>query len=487
MTRHRKLIVALVGVALLASCADAKTDQTTTVSLTASDSSTVSTMSGADTATPTTTPTSTPTSTSATSSPADLDVSLLPDTPAGTQLVWALTAAADASDDELKTRFASSFLTAVPASQLREGIKSIGISSIDEVVSSTATQLAVLVTTAQGSMLVTINVEPTSPNLITGLRAEPGELPEAPSTWESVEQVLGEAGQVTSFLAAEVKEDGSAKPIKQFGAADAMPLGSGFKIYVLGALVQAVADGGIAWTDKLTITAALKSLPSGELQDRADGSTVTVQEAAEKMIRISDNTATDMLIDRLGRARVEAILPVMGMGDASQLRTLPFINTRQLFTLKWGSPASTLKEYVSADRTRREQLLAALTPKLPDVAAFDATRPVAIDTVEWFATADEIVAAHVWLDKFRDQPGFEPLSGILGDNPGVPLDPKAWDAIAFKGGSEPGVVFLGWLLHRTDGRRFVVTVSATNSSSPVDELKAASAAQGIIGLLATVP
>ena len=452
MTLHRKL-GAVLAVALLASCADATTSPSTT----------------------------------ATPSPVDLDVSLLPDTPAGDQLVWALTAAAEAPDDEFASRFAPSFIAAVPVPQLREGIASIDISSIDEIVSSTPTELAVLVAAAQGSLLVTINVEPTSPFLITGLRADPGELPEAPTTWEGVQHLFGEAGEVTSFLAAEVAEDGSAIPIEQFGAADAVPLGSGFKIYVLGALVQAVADGDIAWTDQLTITAELKSLPSGELQDRPDGSTVTVQEAAEHMIQISDNTATDMLIDRLGRDRVEAMLPVMGMGAVSQSRTLPFITTRELFTLKWGSPAATLDEYVKADRTRREQLLAALPRELPGAADFDATRPVAIDAVEWFATADEIAAAHVWLDEFRDRPGFEPLTGILGDNPGVPLDPQTWEAVAFKGGSEPGVVFLGWLLHRSDGRRFVVVASATSSSSPVDELKAASAAQGIIGLLATVP
>jgi beta-lactamase class A len=487
MTLHRKIAAALLAVVLLASCADSTTNPSTNPSTTAtlapSESSDVSTTSVADTANEATSTTAATTS----SSLADLDVSLLPDTPAGEQLVWALTAAADAPDDELEARFAPSFLASVPVPQLREGITSIGISSIDEVVSSTPTELAVLVTSAQGSLLVTINVEPTSPHLITGLRADPGELPEAPSTWEGVKQLLEDAGDVTSFLAAEVAADGSVDPIEQFGAADAVPLGSGFKIYVLGALVQAVADGDIAWTDELTITAELKSLPSGELQDRPDGSTVTVQEAAEHMIQISDNTATDMLIDRLGRERVEAMLPVMGMGNDSQSRTLPFMTTRELFTLKWGSPSGALDEYVTADRTRREQLLDALPGQLPGAADFDATRPIAIDTVEWFATADEITAAHVWLDEFRDRPGFEPLAGILGDNPGVPLDPQTWEAVAFKGGSEPGVVFLGWLLHRSDGRRFVVVASATSSSSPVDELKAASAAQGIIGLLATVP
>ena len=121
------------------------------------------------------------------------------------------------------------------------------------------------------------------------------------------------------------------------------------------------------------------------------------------------------------------------------------------------------------------------------MAEVDPDTPVAIDDVEWFATAPEIAAAHLWLDAYSERPGFEPLAGILGTNPGVPLDPSVWSQASFKGGSEPGVVFLGWLLHRDDGRRFVVVVSAGNPNGTVDEFTVASAAQGIIELLATEP
>jgi len=59
----------------------------------------------------------------------------------------------------------------------------------------------------------------------------------------------------------------------------------------------------------LTITAQLKSLPSGELQTKPDGTQISVQDVATKMISISDNTAADMLISLVGRPAVEAALP----------------------------------------------------------------------------------------------------------------------------------------------------------------------------------
>jgi beta-lactamase class A len=51
------------------------------------------------------------------------------------------------------------------------------------------------------------------------------------------------------------------------GAEDAAaaPLGSAFKLYILDALGNAVASGTVRSNQPLTLTAQLKSLPSGEL------------------------------------------------------------------------------------------------------------------------------------------------------------------------------------------------------------------------------
>ncbi len=411
----------------------------------------------------------------------------LPDTPAGNQLTWVLDNLTDATDADIEARFSTGFLAQVPPAGLRSGIADLGELTVIEVVSSEPETLVVLVDSAQGKLAVTINVEPGEPHAIIGLLAQPGELPDAPTTWAGVEDALGKAGAASTYTAVEIGADGSQRVIHASPGQQSVPLGSSFKIYVLGALVQAIEHGEIRWDDKLAITDELKSLPSGELQDRPSGSTVTVQEAAEKMIQISDNTAADLLINLLGRDQVEATLATMGMGAESQQRTLPFITTLELFTLKWGIEAAELQRYAAANVDRRREILLGLVGRRPDIARFDPAVPIATDTVEWFATPAEIVAAHVWLDAYRERPGFEPLAGILGTNPGIPLDEQIWTEVAFKGGSEPGVVFLGHLLHRNDGRRFAVVVSATDPSSAVDEPQAVAASEGAIGLLAAEP
>ena len=72
------------------------------------------------------------------------------------------------------------------------------------------------------------------------------------------------------------------------------------KVPVLVSLLAALDRKTVSLTEKLTITKELITGGSGYLQWRPVDSTVTVKEAAELMIIISDNTATNLLIDRLG-------------------------------------------------------------------------------------------------------------------------------------------------------------------------------------------
>ena len=64
---------------------------------------------------------------------------------------------------------------------------------------------------------------------------------------------------------------GSCQPVHGLDPDTPAPLGAAFKLYVLDALGDAVAAGKVRWNQPLTVTAQLKSLPPGELQDEPDG------------------------------------------------------------------------------------------------------------------------------------------------------------------------------------------------------------------------
>lgn len=116
---------------------------------------------------------------------------------------------------------------------------------------------------------------------------------------QALVEEVGELPGSSLYVAEAV--DGRCVPVDELtggaAAGELLPIGSMIKLYVLGAVVGAVADGSLTWEDEVTVTDELRSLPSGELQDAPAGTSLTVHEAARMMISISDNTATDLLMD----------------------------------------------------------------------------------------------------------------------------------------------------------------------------------------------
>jgi hypothetical protein len=76
------------------------------------------------------------------------------------------------------------------------------------------------------------------------------------------------------------------------------------------------------------------------------------------------------------------------------------------------------------------------------------------------------------------------LLDVLAKNPGLPIDGKVWPYIGFKGGSEPGVVNMTYLLRRDDDRWFVVTLGFNAAEGgALDEAKIFHLVAGVIDLL----
>lgn len=242
------------------------------------------------------------------------------------------------------------------------------------------------------------------------------------------------------------------------------PLGSIFKLYVLGAVADAVAAGTIVWDDTVTVTDALRSLPSGELQDAPDGTPVTVREAAVKMIAISDNTATDMLIDLVGRDAVEQAVADMGHHAPESLR--PFLTTREMFALMWGDHDDLRAQWASDDEAERRAVLDALAEREFAIAAEDIDERVSwTDDMEWFASARDIAAAHDAL--FERGKGDGEVLATLTQNSGIVVDAASWPEVAFKGGGNVGVLTGSWRAERADGAVMTVVVMGS-AEAPID-------------------
>ncbi len=388
---------------------------------------------------------------------------------------------------EVEARFAPSFLKAVPTAQ------------VTEIFAALATQLppmkqlkldgkpplalAAVFDTASGGVRVSVEMTKTTPRQIAGLIFAPATAEAPPRTYGDAVAQLQQAASHSQLFVAEI-DKGACKPLQNHNSTDQLAIGSAFKLWVLTALDEKLkTDKKLDWTSPVAVRDEAKSLPSGELQDAAAGTELSVFDVATKMISISDNTATDHLIDLVGREQVEKAL-VLAKHDHPSLN-YPFLRTREMFALKLLATPAELDAYRKAPLPAKRALLDAFRQRpLPavDQVAKDWTAPRALD-LEWFANGPDLCNVMATLGT---RAGWKPeseLLTILGKNPGVPYDKDRWSYVGFKGGSEPGVMNLTWLGHRVDGKWFVVEVGVNDDQHAIDEGLVINAGAGALAIL----
>ncbi|HEY0839043.1 MAG TPA: serine hydrolase, partial [Vulgatibacter sp.] len=328
---------------------------------------------------------------------------VVPQTPAGERLAWYLKVMEDGGrvdEPGVVASFTEDFLAKVPAADLVAGTRQlalqVGSLKLESVQEQSPYSLAATVRSGAGRLQVMVAVERESPHRFTGLRIVPAR-PERPrpSSWDAVDAELAALAPRTNLLAARIDGDRCEKLHARDPDAE-LAIGSTFKLWVLLAVSDAVAEGKLAWDTPIAIREGWKSFPSGILQNEPAGKTFTTEQMAREMISISDNTATDHLIRTVGREAVEAALARTGHGGPARNR--PFLTTRELFLFKLGGdPEAYLAGAEAAKRAQLAALEDSPLPPLDEAASWKAPRH--IDTLEWFASAADLCKAMVALDQ----------------------------------------------------------------------------------------
>jgi beta-lactamase class A len=93
------------------------------------------------------------------------------------------------------------------------------------------------------------------------------------------------------------------------------PMASVFKIPILVEACFKLAEGQIKPTDRWPLLNSDKNFPSGVLVFFEEGLTPTIKDLMMFMIIISDNSATDILLNRLGKQAVVDRMRSLGLND----------------------------------------------------------------------------------------------------------------------------------------------------------------------------
>ena len=139
-------------------------------------------------------------------------------------------------------------------------------------------------------------------------------------------RIAGFPGTVSLF--AKNLDSGASKGIR---GSEKVRTASTIKLPTLVALFDAVARGDAKWTEPLSVTSAEKVTGSGIIgSEISDGVQLPLRDVANLMIVLSDNTATNLIIQRIGADTVNTYLDKIGIpttrlmrkvrGDGGQLK-----------------------------------------------------------------------------------------------------------------------------------------------------------------------
>jgi len=230
-----------------------------------------------------------------------------------------------------------------------------------------------------------------------------------------------------------------------------MAVGSTFKLLVLKAYEDAIKKGELKRETIVSLKEKNRSLPTGVLQNLPAGTPVNLELLAQLMIQISDNTATDSLIEVLKKPRIEALSP----------RNSPMLTTRELFQLIDSSNEQLRNKFKTGTKSARLEVLSELD-KLPLPSVSSIGKSATWQDAEWYMSANEICPL---LESVQDAPALNSSLNPLFKN-------LNWQKIGFKGGSEYGVINFSVIGNTQKGHK-VCAVFTANGNEPQPESKLA--------------
>ncbi len=361
--------------------------------------------------------------------------------------------------------FSPSFLNAVPAVQLKTVSdqfnavhgKPLTVTEVQLTGPNTAT---IKIEYEKAIATADISVEPALPNRVVGLLVKGFETRgDTPAKIDAdFTRLPGRAG----YLVEKIGPDGKRQQIAGRATGEQFAVASTFKLYVLAELASQVQAGRRSWSDVVPIIE--KSYSSLATQNWPRSTPVTLQTLATWMISVSDNAATDALMRVLGRDAVEEKLATIGHSDPD--KALPMLTTVEAFALKTNVDLRT--RFQNANEAAQRNLLGteadALKFERIDPALLG-SGPVAIDSIEWFASPADI--ANV-LDTIR-RTGSQTALDIMTVNTAVGAPSAAkWQYLGYKGGSEPGVISMSFLAQSKRGEWHMISGTWNNAATEVD-------------------
>jgi beta-lactamase class A len=224
------------------------------------------------------------------------------------------------------------------------------------------------------------------------------------------EELAGVLGVAAHRLERAESGDASAPGAVSYRSDGAFPAASTIKVFVLQALLERVAAGGMGLEDEIVLRGVDQVTGSGVLKALSPGRAYTVRDLATLMIVVSDNTATNVLIERLG---VDAINDVID-GHGWSATSLAGLLQRPDLRAAGDTRASTTSPRDLADAFARLWRGELLPPELTAVAQGIYRRQQATDLLGRYLPFDAY-STETGEDRFVIASKYGALRGVRND------------------------------------------------------------------------
>jgi hypothetical protein len=182
------------------------------------------------------------------------------------------------------------------------------------------------------------------------------------------------------------------------------------------------------------------------------GTSYTLETLCTAMIAASDNNATDLLIDVVGRERLETT-------EVNK----PFLKTREMYLLKFGAARERAREYEQSSTDERVEILR-------DIKSLQIHgSPIGFEVaprIEWFFSNRELVDV---IKEVRNSATFTVNGGPFQGE---------YERVSFKAGREPGV--LNYTAYLENAGTTVACSGTWNHEGGVDEDEFARIVKGAV-------
>lgn len=289
-----------------------------------------------------------------------------------------------------------------------------------------------------------------------------------------------------ALLVGRITPDGECGVVAGDAEGELRATASIFKTWVLGGVARAVAQGLLAVDDVIPL-AASELAPGGAINVEPIGTPFTLDELARLMIGISDNTATDLLHEAVGRERIGLFIDATA-ADPTVLR--PLLGISEQFHLFHSFPLDVSLAYVEGTEAWQQQFLAQSIEPLGPLVTGPYFHASLLTRGSWRASPLDVCAAFAALRRLPQGSDAIALADrALGASVAQPGVRGAWDRAWYKGGSLASAAGLhvlthAWMLEDRGGDPWVVVAMSNSDGGGIDAYQVQSVTNRILELVA---